>query len=191
MHAHHDLHSQKLKVSQRGSDNHSMLHPSHPRARALNWSIFVVCLFILTLALAAGGCGKTPPSLLPNKDKALRKSATTFQADAKQRHPYKADAPKAGTAVARAQVGYSLDQLEVVNLSDETWNDVEVWVNERWVVFVPQMKPFDLKVLNFRMMYNDKNEPFPMSNTNSAKRVDKVEILWGGQMYNVPVALAD
>jgi hypothetical protein len=168
-----------------------MSHPTHPRARALNWSIFVVCLFVLALALAAGGCSKTPPSLLPNKDKALRKSATSFQADAKQRHPYKADAPKAGTAVARAQVGYSLDQLEVVNLSEETWNDVEVWVNERWVVFVPQMKPFDLKVLNFRMMYNDKNEPFPMFNTNDAKRVEKVEILWGGQMYNIPVALAD
>ena len=47
---------------------------------------------------------ETPPSLLPNKDKALRKSATSFQADAKQRHPYKADAPKAGSAVARAQM---------------------------------------------------------------------------------------
>lgn len=174
------------------SDNHGMSYANHhPRARALNWSIFVVCLFVLALALAGGGCSRTPPALIPNKDKSLRKSSREFAQDAAKRHPYKADAPKAGTAVARAQVGYSMDQVEVVNLSDETWEDVEVWVNQRYVVHVPQMKPHELKVLNFRMLYNEKKEAFPMFNTSDAKRVETVEVLWAGQMYNVPVALAD
>jgi hypothetical protein len=168
-----------------------MSHPTHPHARALNWSIFVVCLFVLALALAVGGCSRTPPALIPNNDKSLRKTAREFAQDAKTRQPYKADVPKAGTAVARAQVGYSADQVEVVNLSDETWNDVEIWVNERYVVHVTQMKPFDLKVINFRMLYNEKNQAFPMFNTTDAKRVEKVEVLWAGQMFNVPVALAD
>lgn len=168
-----------------------MSHPTYPRARALNWSIFIVCLFVLALALAVGGCSRTPPALIPNSDRSLRKTAREFAADARTRQPYKADAPKAGEAVARAQVGYSADQVEVVNLSEETWNDVEVWVNERWVCHIPQMKPHDLKVINFRMLYNEKGEAFPMFNTTDAKRVDKVEVLWAGQMYNVPVALAD
>jgi hypothetical protein len=168
-----------------------MSHPTQPRARALNWSIFVVCLFVLALALAAGGCSRTPPALIPNNDRSLRKTAREFAADAKTRQPYKADAPKAGTAVARSQVGYSADQVEVVNLSDETWNDVEVWVNQRWVCHIPQMKPRDLKVINFRMLYDDKGQSFPMSNNREGTRVDKVEVLWAGQIYNVPVALAD
>jgi len=46
-------------------------------------------------------------------------------------------------------------------------------------------------VLNFRMLYNEKNQAFPMFNTTDAKRVEKVEVLWAGQMFNVPVALAD
>ena len=164
---------------------------SHPHTRALNWSIFIVCLFVLALALAAGGCNKTPPALYPNPDKSLRKSAGAFQRDAASRQPYKADAPKAGDAVARAQVGYSSNQIEIANLSDQTWDNVEVWVNERWVVYVPQMKPRDLKILTFRMMYDEKSQPFPMFNDNNAKRVEKVEVLHDGQMYNVPVALAD
>ena len=169
-----------------------MSHVTPHRARASwHWSIFIACLFGLVLALAAGGCTKTPPALLPNADKSLRKSAGAFQRDAAKRFPYQADAPKGGQAVARAQVGYSADQLEVVNLSDQAWDNVEVWVNQKWVVYVPQMKPHDLKVLNFHMMYDDKNHPFPMFNDSQAKRVEKVEVLHDGKMFDVPVALAD
>ena len=81
--------------------------------------------------------------------------------------------------------------VRVENQTNHEWTDVEIWVNERYVVHVTQMKPFDLKVINFRMLYNEKNQAFPMFNTTDAKRVEKVEVLWAGQMFNVPVALAD
>ncbi len=161
---------------------------SHPtRYRTLNWSLFTACLFALVLAMAAGCSGR--PSLIPNKDKMLRKSSAAFSSDAAKRYPYKADAPRAGEAVARAQVGYTMNQLEIVNLSDETWTDVEVWVNGKYVVFVPQMKPNDLKVLHFQMLYDDQGNYFPIN--NKVVRVNRVEVYRDGQMWDVSVGLAD
>ena len=157
------------------------------RYQTLNWSIFTGCLFALVLVMAAGCSGR--PSLVPNSDKTLRKSSAQFSADAAKRYPYKADAPRAGQAVARAQVGYTMNQLEVVNLSDETWSDVEIWVNEKYVVFVPQMKPKQLKVLNFQMLYDDKGRYFPIN--NKTVRVNRVEAYRDGQMYDISVGLAD
>ena len=155
--------------------------------RVVNWSIFTLCALALIASLGAGCSGR--PSMLPNKDKSLRKSSAAFAADAAKRFPYKSDAPRAGQAVARAQVGYSLNQLEVVNLSDETWTDVEIWVNEKYVVFVPQMKPKQLKVLNFQMLYDDKGRYFPIN--NKTVRVNRVEAYRDGQMYDISVGLAD
>ena len=39
-----------------------------------------------------------------------------FAADAAVRHPYKAEVPRGGEAVARSQVGYALDRLYVAGL---------------------------------------------------------------------------
>src|SRR4029453_17768074 len=87
-----------------------------------------VLLVAATFALLAGCAGR--PSLIPNSDKSLRKSSAQLAADAAKRHPYKSDAPRGGEAVARATVGYMLDQVDVVNLSNDDWTDVEVWVNQ-------------------------------------------------------------
>jgi hypothetical protein len=157
------------------------------RYETLNWSLFTACLFALVLAMAAGCAGR--PALIPNKDKALRKSSAEFSADAAKRHPYSADAPRAGQADARAQVGYTFNQLEVVNLSQEPWSDVEIWVNEKYVVYVPAMKPKELKVLNFQMLFDDKGHYFPVN--NKTVRVDRVQAYHGGQMWDVAVSLAD
>ncbi|MGB7161250.1 MAG: hypothetical protein WBD40_24540 [Tepidisphaeraceae bacterium] len=151
-------------------------------ARAL-----ICTLPFITLALITGCSGRT--SVIPNSDKSLRKPSSAFAADAKERHPYKADAPKAGDAVARAQVGYSFNQLEVVNLSDETWTDAEIWVNGTHVVFVPTMKPKDLKVLQFQMICDAKGRSFPIS--NKTVRINAVEVYRDGQFSNIPLQLAD
>ena len=138
--------------------------------------------------LAVLGCNNRP-TLLPNSDPGLRKTSTQFAADAVKRHPYKADAPKSADLPARAQVGYSLNRVEVVNLSDEDWSDVEVWVNEQYVVAVPSMKRNQLKTLPFTMIFNDKGEHFPLKNKQAM--VSKVEVLRDGTLYEVPVTLAD
>src|SRR4051812_10691708 len=111
------------------------------------------CVLLTTtgalLTLAAGCAGR--PSLVPNRDPALQKTSAQFAADAAKRFPYKSDVPQAGEAVARAQVRYAMKYLDVVNLSDQDWNNVEIWVNEKYVVFLPQMKAKDFKSLPFEM----------------------------------------
>jgi hypothetical protein len=127
------------------------------------------------------------PSIVPNSDKSLRRSSAQFAADSAKRHPYKAEVPRGGEAAARAQVGYMLDQIEVVNLSDEDWSDVELWVNQAYVVHIPQMQRGRLKRLNFQMIFDDQGHYLPTDKI----RVTKVEVLREGKMYDIPVQLAD
>ena len=144
--------------------------------------------FAIMLVLAAGGCSGRP-SLIPNSDKDLRRSSAQFAADAAKRFPYKADAPRGGEAIGRATVGYTLDQLDVVNLSQEEWNDVEIWVNQKYVVHLPKMLPNKLVTLNFQMIFDDKGDYFPTDNKKVL--VNKVEMYKDGKMYEIPVRLGD
>lgn len=134
------------------------------------------------------GCSGRP-SVFPNSDKALRKTSAQFAADAASRHPYKADAPRGGEASARAQVGYVTDKLEVVNLSDRDWQNVEVWVNQTYVVSVPSIPMGKLKVFPFQMLYDGAGNSFPTRNEKT--RIEKVELFMDGKMYDVTTKLAD
>jgi hypothetical protein len=145
-------------------------------------------LLVVIAASLLSGCGEKP-SLLPNRDKTLNKTKAQFAADAAKRHPYKSSAPRGGEAPARAQVGYTLNHVDIVNLSSEPWSDVEVWVNQKYVVFVPNMPPNDLKTLDFTMLFDDQGNYFPLDNNKAL--VNKVEIYRDGKMYDVPVKLGD
>ncbi|MDW8263615.1 MAG: hypothetical protein RMJ35_13890, partial [Phycisphaerales bacterium] len=102
--------------------------------------------FLMFLLAVLVGCAQRPPIFLAN-DPALRRPSVELAADAVKRFPYKADAPRGGEAVGRAQVGYWLNVLEIVNLSDEDWNDVEVWVNKAYVAHLPSMPRGQLKTI--------------------------------------------
>jgi len=119
----------------------------------------------------------------------LRKPSTAFAADSAKRFPYKLDAPRAGSAKARAQVGYALDVLEVVNLSEEDLANVELWVNQEYCVFLPRMEKNRLKKLTFQMLFNEKGYSFPTD--NKLLRINKLEMFWDGKMYDVKLQLAD
>jgi hypothetical protein len=147
--------------------------------------------YILSASMIAAtilGCAGRP-SLLPNSDKGLRKTSAQFAADAAKRQPYKSDAPRGGAIAARAQVGYSLNRLEIVNLSDTDWSDVEIWVNKKYVLFIPTMLKNKLEAIPFQMMFDDSGNSFPTD--NSKIRVDTVEIFKDGKMYDVTKQLAD
>ena len=136
------------------------------------------------------GCeGRT--SFFPNSDPALRKVPAEFAADAAKRFPYKLQAPRGGEAVARAQVGYSLNALELVNRSDETWTDCEVWVNGEYVCFIPTVEPGILKTMPFQTLYNDNGKHFPIDNSKPEGLIHKVELYRDGKMYDVTCKLAD
>src|SRR6476646_5481856 len=114
-------------------------------------------LFTIGLLLVVGCSGR--PSLIPNPDPQLRKSSAEFAADAAKRFPYHTDAPHAQTT-ARCQVGYMANVIELANLSDEDWHNVEVWANRQYVVFVPQIKSHELERLPFQMIFDDTGHYF-------------------------------
>src|SRR3954462_9137632 len=150
----------------------------------LRLSLLLVCV-----GMFAGCAGRA--EIFPNSEKALRRTAAEFAADAAKRFPYKADAPRGGIAVGRAQVGYSVNKLEIANQDAEDWNDVEIWVNKQYVVWLPVLKARAAKVtaVPFQAMYNDAGHSFPTNNSNTL--VDLVEVYHGGKMYEVKKQLAD
>ena len=154
---------------------------------AAGLGLFGICL--LLLAGAVGGCADAdrPTSLVPNSDPALRKTKREFSADALKRHPYHADAPRAGKAHGGATVDYDLNTLQVANFTPEDWKNVEVWVNGQWVVFVPLVpgNAASAKTIDFTMLYDQMARPFPAENTTKETMVRKVEIYKDGKMYEL------
>lgn len=145
---------------------------------------------LLAAVLLTGGLGCAGRTeILPNSDKNLRRKPAEFAADAAKRFPYKADAPRGGEASGRAQVGYSLNVLEVINLSETDWNDVEIWVNQTHVVSLPVMERGKLKRIPFQAIYDSNGAHFPTN--NKTVRVQKVEILKDGTLFDLRTQLAD
>ena len=151
--------------------------------------LYLVCIVVLLQAVGCSG----RPSLLPNSDPKLRKTSAQFAADAAKRHPFKSDLPSGGTANGRAQIGYGLDTIQVVNLSAEDWDNVELWINRKFVVFVPKIEAGGqrAKTLNFQMFYDDRGHFFPVDNRTPNRMVQQLEMVRGGRVYTIPVRLAD
>lgn len=138
--------------------------------------------------LFAAGCSDQP-TLFENPDPQLRHTTKEWRADADNRFPYKADAPHQPQPKARAQVGYDLNRLEVLNFTGQDWDDVEVWVNRRYVCHVPHLQDRQLKEIHFPMLYDAQGNTFPTD--NSKTRVEKVELYYNGVMYDVVCHNAD
>ena len=148
-----------------------------------------ILLGAIGLSGMAGCSGRT--EIFPNSDPALRKTPAEFAADAAKRFPYQADAPSGGQALARAQAEYVRDQLDLINLSDTDWTNVEVWVNGTHVVFLPVMEAKVMKIINFRQLYNDQGQHFTTRNGNESSVISKVELVRDGTRYTVPVQMAE
>ena len=145
----------------------------------------LTCCVTIPALLTIGCAGR--PSIFPNSDRNLRRSSAQFAADAALRHPYKAEAPSGGEAEARAEVDYVFDHINIANLSNQDWKDVEIWVNQNYVVFLPVMQSKAMKKIDFTMLYDDKGHWLPTSNV----LVKKLEIYRDGKRYDVRVKPAD
>lgn len=146
---------------------------------------------VLLIASLSGCAGR--PSLIPNSDPALRKTSAQFASDAAKRHPFNASLPSGGVAKGRAQVGYGRDTVEVVNLGTEDWQNVEIWANRKYVVFVPKIAAgaSRVKTLNFQMMFDEKGRYFPLDNAKPQNMLRQLEMVRDGQLYSIPVKQAD
>jgi hypothetical protein len=121
-----------------------------------------------------------------------RRSDVAQAVDSAKRFPFKNDAPKAGKAEARVQVGYMLKRMDVVNLSSETWTNVEIWINQQYVVFVPKLEPNKLEQLNFQMFYDEAGHYFPKDkSTDNESLIKSLDMYRDGKMYEIPMQLGD
>ena len=149
--------------------------------------------FLVLMVLSGGllvwaGC-EGRPSLIPVSDPDLKRTSAQFAADAAKR-TYPVSAPHGGDAEAMADVDHGISKrIQLENLSSESWSGVELWVNEKYVVSLPQWPSKTLKKVNFAMLYDRDGQSFPTTNKNV--HVDKLELLMNGKLYNVPKRLAD
>ena len=147
----------------------------------------------MVFAGGLAGCDGRP-ALIPNKDSSLQKSSVKFAADAAKR-TYEADAPSGGEAAARVEVNYTLKEIELGNLSAEDWTNVEVWVNKKYVVFMPllpkQNKGDGYRHLNFEMFYDNQGDHLPTGLFSTKTRIETVQVFRDGKMYDVAHRLAD
>ncbi len=149
----------------------------------------VAAFGVLTL-LGVWGCTDRP-TIFDNPDPNLRLSSSELRGDALARFPYKEEAPKVREIQARAQVAYPINRMEVVNFSPSDWEDVEVWVNHKFVCHVPKMQRGQLKEIHFPMLFDEKGNSFPMNSNKGQMLVKSVEILRDGKMYQLTVEAAD
>jgi hypothetical protein len=144
---------------------------------------------LVALSAAGGGCAGRV-SLLPNTDKTLRRTPAQFASEAAKR-TYQADMPDGGNAEARAEVAYAGNYIQILNLSEEDWTDVELWVNKKYVVHLPRITAGNKRVtsITFMMLYDDKGNPFPSDNRKQF--IDSLEVVRDGKKYNIPMRMAD
>jgi hypothetical protein len=155
---------------------------------ATPWSVACVFALIVVAGNLVGCSGRV--AIMPNSDKALNMTPAQFASDAAKR-PYQADLPSGGEAEALAQVAYEVDQIQLLNLSDEDWTDLEIWVNKKYVVHVPRLEAGKkrVKTITFLMLYDDNGNPFPSN--NKKQLIETLEMVKDGTKYSIPLKLAD
>jgi hypothetical protein len=148
-----------------------------------------ICGGFLALAmfgLATGCTGDGRPTLLPNSDAALRKSSTELAADAAKRS-YESTAPKGQLTIARADYNLMDRKFNLANLSDSDWQNVEIWVNQTYVVNVPKFARNSDESLNFELFYDQDGHHFETANGKNP--VQSLQIYRDGRMYDVVATL--
>jgi hypothetical protein len=141
---------------------------------------------MLGFVVALIGCqGRT--QMLPNSHPALNRPPAQLAADAAKRFPFNTDLQPAGDALAGAEVDYTFDWLSIRNLSPDEWTNVEIWVNRSYVVALPDIKPDRLIQINFRQLFNENGEHFPLDNREV--RIESLELTRDGRLYSVPLRL--
>ena len=126
---------------------------------------------------------------MPNDNPALRKKPAEFAADAATRHPYPAGVPVAETYDVRAEADYLFDNLDLLNFSGRPFEDVEVWVNETYVVHLPVLPDGDVQEIPFRAMYDGTGDHFPTNNRRA--QIETVRLLVQGEALDVPMDIKD
>jgi len=140
-------------------------------------------MVLLGLGCGLAGCASEGhTSFWANPDPVMRRSAATFAADAAKRS-YPATAPRGATATARAEFDQMMGRIDLVNLTAADVQNVEVWINQQYVVQIPTLKSQGDEKLDFEMFYDHDGHIFT---TNSGKNpIKTIELYHDGQLFPV------
>jgi hypothetical protein len=134
---------------------------------------------LATAALA--GCERNAV-LIPNSDASLNKTATSFAQEAAARFPYPADALRSGELPARAEVGYMWNVINLAYFGKQDLADVELWINQRYVLPLEKLEAGKVKRIAFKMIYDQQGQHLP----HGGVVIDTVELRAGGKIFDVP-----
>lgn len=152
-------------------------------------------LLTVAAAMLIAGCETNYTRFIPNPDRDLNKSVAEFRADAAKRK-YPTTEPSSVATTAPAQVGqapfrgeidYQLRVINIVNLSDTQWDNVEVWANGMYVCFVPTFPARMQRGIAFRILYTPDGIRPPLTGL----WMQKVELIKDGVVYPIPIFAAD
>jgi hypothetical protein len=147
----------------------------------------IFAVFAPLALVAVAGCQGTV-ALIPNNDPELRSPPSSFAADAAKRH-YEADAQRVPDSQFRAQYALIMKEIDLANISNLDWVNVEVWINEKYVVYCRTFDAKSSKSLKFTMFYDHDGHPFDTQ--GGTNPIEKVEVFRGGTMYAVVAHVAD
>lgn len=140
-------------------------------------------MILLGLGCGLAGCtSEGHTSFWANPDSVMRRSAAEFAADAAKRG-YPATATRNTQVCARAEFEQMMGRVDLVNLTPADINEVDVWINQQYVVHVPVLKTQGDEKLDFEMFYNRDGHKFE---TDGGKNpIKTIELFHDGQIYPV------
>jgi hypothetical protein len=139
---------------------------------------------LAAVSLVAFGC-QDRAVLIPNFDPSIDKRLSTIRADVAGLFPYPAAAEQGGELLdARAEIGYTWNQINLVQFSGQTWENVEIWINQSYAFRLDRMESRDLKRISFKLFFNQAGQHFPLDNRNTI--IDSIEVRKDGVVYQLP-----
>jgi len=147
----------------------------------------IICSAVLTLSVLSlvVGCKIERATIIPSDVPSLNRPATQLSRDAVARFPFPADFERGGEIAARAEVGYSINSINLLNYTGQNWTDVDLWINRQYVVNLSDVPTGKLVSINFKHLFSDQGVHFPTD--NSVIKVRRVELRQGIRIFDVPV----
>ncbi len=80
---------------------------------------------------------------------------------------------------------YGIHRLSIVNSSSEDWKDVEIWLNKKYVIFIPSVpaQAAHVEMLDFKSIFDQFGNSFPLD--SAVTPIDTVEMFKDGKMYSL------
>lgn len=146
-------------------------------------SVLLASLGVASLLVA--GC-TSRPTLVPNEDPALNRPAEQLAADAIKKFPYPADLAISPDPIpVRAELGYWINEISLVNYGDADLDNVDIWINQTHVVGPLKLQAKKVRKLPFEVFFDAMGKRFPRDGV----RITSLELRIDDVMHKVPTQL--